>query len=857
MDRRYELYCRIDQHFYDRVENVSSDMFPVLREDSTPPGWRRGMTPGWIHYHPPGAHLPRQGWKIHVSATRQNAERVLDQVSHYCFGRGTAFKAVPGPGEWRNRNDKYADRSSSGKLVTIYPSDEERLATILEELGSLLTGEEGPYILSDVRWGDGPLYVRYGAFQDRRTHDGTPAIEDPSGNLVPDPRGPVFAPPAWAPVPAIIKPAIQLRERTRLDDFPYEIEHALHFSNGGGVYYARTGGTGREVVVKEGRRHAGVDKAGRDAVDRLRRERDILQRLSGLPAVPELIDYVAVDPHEFLVEEFIAGETLWAACNRRNPLIRAGEPEPHQLAEYGRWAKDVWHRVADAVHAMHERGVVFGDLHLFNVFVHDDEIRLIDFEGGWFIEEGGRQVIANPGFAAPAGSAGSAVDEHALASLKVALFAPLTSLALVDEDKPEQLVAIIAPTFGVERSWFSRRGVTRSSPADPVASLTRAIVASATPDRADRLFPGDINQFLAPGGGLGFAHGAAGVLWAMRQARREPFPEGERWLVDRVRADGASLTSGFYDGRHGIAYTLWDLGHHDEAVGLLRMLAREFDENMPDQSLLTGLSGVGLNWLHLGQQCGEERFTGFGIRAAESVTRALGGVESVPELSGGEHGQAGLMHGSSGKALLLTAAYEATGDLRFLDAAEVALRQDLRRCVVMDDGGLQVNEGSRGMPYLADGSAGIGFAIQRYLSHREVSDLRAQLERISRAAGSSFYLFPGLFHGMAGQILLNARLGDKAAVHRQVRGLDWHAVTWRNELAFPGSQLLRLSMDLATGNAGVLLAFAAAADEPVVGLPFLSPDFSGVLSEEKRTDDVRKEVNADVALRPAGAGRHR
>ncbi|MFI0424838.1 class III lanthionine synthetase LanKC [Spongiactinospora sp. 9N601] len=855
MDRRYELYCKIDPHFYDRAERVGSDIFPVLRDELMPAGWRCSIRPGWIHYHPPGVRLPRQGWKIHVSASKANVERVLLRVLRYCFSRGIALKAVPGPVEWRNRNDKYADRAGSGKLVTIYPSDEEQFAVVLEGLGSLLTGEEGPYILSDVRWGDGPLYVRYGAFQDRRTHDGALAIEDPSGNLVPDPRGPVFAPPEWAPVPAILKPAIQLRDRTRLDAFPYDIERALHFSNGGGVYYGRVRGTGREVVVKEGRRHAGVDKAGRDAVDRLRREHDILQRLDGLPAVPGLIDYVAVDPHEFLVEEFVVGETLWAACTRRNPLIRAGEPEPHELAEYARWAKGTWRRVADAVHAMHERGVVFGDLHLFNVFVRDEEIRIIDFEGGWFLEEGGRQVIANPGFAAPAGTVGVAVDEYALANLKLALFAPLTSLALVDKDKPRHLAGIISRTFGVECSWFSGGDAARSSPADPIESLTQAIMASATLDRVDRLFPGDINQFLAPGGGVGFAHGAAGVLWALRQARREPFPEGERWLMDRVRAEGESLTSGFYDGRHGIAYALWDLGRHDEAIGLVRSLAREFDEHMPDHGLLAGLSGVGLNWLHFGRECGEDAFTDLGIRAAESVIRLLGGVDSAPEISGGEHGQAGLMHGSSGKALLLTAAYEATGDLRFLDAAEVALRQDLRRCVVMDDGGLQVNEGSRGMPYLAGGSVGIGLAIQRYLSYRQAPDLRSQLERIGRAASSSFYLFPGLFNGMAGQILLNATLGDTAAVARQVRGLDWHAVTWRDHMAFPGDQLLRLSMDLATGNGGVLLALTAAKGEFEAGLPFLTPGFSGAQFEEKRTGDVRKEVDTDVDFRPSGLGR--
>jgi hypothetical protein len=34
-------------------------------------------------------------------------------------------------------------------------------------LGELLYGQPGPYILSDLRWGSGPLYVRYGGFAER------------------------------------------------------------------------------------------------------------------------------------------------------------------------------------------------------------------------------------------------------------------------------------------------------------------------------------------------------------------------------------------------------------------------------------------------------------------------------------------------------------------------------------------------------------------------------------------------------------------------------------------------------------------------------------------------------------------
>jgi len=42
-------------------------------------------------------------------------------------------------------------------------------------------------------------------------------------------------------------------------------------------------------------------------------------------------------------------------------------------------------------------------------------------------------------------------------------------------------------------------------------------------------------------------------------------------------------------------------------------------------------------------------------------------------------------------------------------------------------------------------------------------------------------------------------------------------------LAFPGDQLLRLSMDVATGTAGVMLALGAALGDDRIHLPLLAP----------------------------------
>ena len=212
------------------------------------------------------------------------------------------------------RNAKYAPRGTSGKLAAIYPTDDTSCEHTLAELDSLIDGEHGPYILSDLRYGDGPLYVRYGSFSERycRNADGevVPAIEDGTGQLVPDLRTPVFAFPEWVTLPPFLSPHLAARNAVTIKDLPYQIDQALHFSNGGGVYAGTDSRTGEPVVLKEARPYAGLAADGSDAVARLRREHDILRQLSGLGVVPGVHGYFEAGGHHFLVEDHIDGLPL-------------------------------------------------------------------------------------------------------------------------------------------------------------------------------------------------------------------------------------------------------------------------------------------------------------------------------------------------------------------------------------------------------------------------------------------------------------------------------------------------------------------------------------------------------------------
>ncbi|WP_037800138.1 class III lanthionine synthetase LanKC [Streptomyces sp. NRRL F-5635] len=885
MNKGYAVYCDADPYFYDaphRAADRTGTSRPRYAAASSPVprGWRRNESGDWLALRPAGARLPDQGWKIHVSACLDNAESVLDRVWRHCVAGGTAFKFVPGRHLLHQRNAKYADRAGSGKFVTVYPADEADFERLVGELSDLLAGEPGPHILSDLRIGDGPVHVRYGGFTRRDCYDADgelrPAVARPDGVLVPDPRGPVFRVPDWVVPPAFLRPHLDARSAVTVTGMPYAVESALHFSNGGGVYLARDTRTGERVVLKEARPHAGLAADGADAVTRLHRERRALERLSGLDCTPEVLDHLTVGDHHFLVLEHIDGKPLNTFFARRHPLIEA-DPGERRLAEYTAWALDVHARVERAVEAVHARGVVFNDLHLFNIMVReDDTVALLDFEAAHPVDEAGRQTVANPGFVAPSDRRGVAVDRYALACLRLALFLPLTSLLAVDRNKAAHLADVVAEQFPVDRAFLdeavdeiTRAGgaptagpgarATLSRPngagtpgvavtaeprsAGPVVrrahgpvvpvrpddwprsrdSMAEAIRASATPSRTDRLFPGDIAQFATAGGGLSFAHGAAGVLYALAESGAGRDEDGEQWLLERAGRPPSGTPLGFHDGLAGIAWTLEHLGHRDRALGLTELLLDQpLDHLGPD--LHSGTAGLGLALDSLAGSTGETAPHAAALRCAE---RAADGAPADP--AGRGRARAGLLYGGAGRALLFLRLFARTRDTALLDLARDALRQDLARCVRGAGGALQVDEGWRTMPYLGAGSVGIGMVLDDYLAHRADEEFARARNEIVAAAQAMFYAQPGLYRGVAGMVLYLGRTTaavpgtGPAAVRRQLDALSWHALSYRGRLAFPGEQMMRLSMDLSTGTAGCLLAVASVLGDAPVGLPFLPP----------------------------------
>src|SRR4051812_3642215 len=102
MDKRYEVFCLADRYFYETPDRLSSSrtddsasdgsgnvrvpLFEAARR-TVPDGWTAQLAGDWLHFSPDGSPerrvRPQQGWKIHVSACLDNAEKTASYVWDY------------------------------------------------------------------------------------------------------------------------------------------------------------------------------------------------------------------------------------------------------------------------------------------------------------------------------------------------------------------------------------------------------------------------------------------------------------------------------------------------------------------------------------------------------------------------------------------------------------------------------------------------------------------------------------------------------------------------------------------------------------------------------------------------------
>ncbi|TPW20138.1 MAG: Membrane translocator, partial [Elusimicrobia bacterium] len=446
--------------------------------------WTLGRKGSWLNALPAGARLPLQGWKIHLSARLADADGVLDAVLGVLVPLRVPFKFLLDRDVLRMTNSKSWSRGGSGKFVTVYPKDEAEFRALLEALHAATSGFQGPYILSDRRYASSRVvFYRFGGITPNMSLGAggrkTPLLVTPSGASVPDVRTPFFELPSW--VSDLFPETAE--EGGDLLDGRYAVESSLGFSSSGGVYLAKDSVTGRKVVLKEARPWVNETEDGRDIVALLEGEYAILRRLEGAAAAPAALGLFREWEHTFLAQEYLDGYIPLAKWSSRHDLIlrtRFSADEARSfLGDYAR----IFVNLAEALKALHGRGVLFGDFSANNVMLDPETlaVRLIDFEGARLAGDLSPAAFFTPGFSDPRRAPGplTAADDYYA-------FGANMLYALARVGPLEGLKA------GIAGGWLEHLAARFALP----PALTQAVAALTHPDPAARPAPWELTAAL-------------------------------------------------------------------------------------------------------------------------------------------------------------------------------------------------------------------------------------------------------------------------------------------------------------------------------------------------------------------------
>lgn len=830
-----------------------------------PVSWRLRQDYFWTHVMSPEDTKPVQGWKIHVSSRWGSEYQTLEKVVPICLAHQTEFKFASDSKILKTLLGKNCTRSASGKFITIYPADATCFKTLLEALYQALKDEDGPYILSDRPYKDAKvLFYRYGGFKSFELKDNfnrtTACIINSAFQYTEDKRDAQFILPDFIDDNVLsslgendASEQTSIKETgTALFGGRYDMQSVIKFSNAGGVYLAQDILSQDTVIVKEARPYVGVD-ADEDCIARLHKEYRILQRLADTEIVPKAYGLFQEWQHWYLAQQIIDGQTLRSYQLKQCRIIHSHTTD-QQMREWVANTIQIAINCLCVVQAVHERGVVFGDLSLNNLMIDPDtlQIKLIDFEGAC---EPGVDLAVNfytPGFARPERLSRDCVDYpddiYALGCVLVAMFMPSSTLLNLKQDYADVFFTALQSDIGLPPQYLE---CVRYLLTDPKANLQQAVAmllaadtvsvhavqlntgvqhvdvqANATLlvddvlrynlhhlqlDRRDRILPlGPESQHA-----LAVDHGAAGVIYAWHHLAGQVPADLYSWFSRRTQM-ATDLLPGLLNGAAGLAWVLHDLDMSETAERVLHQAAtsRQLYSNM---SLGYGAAGYGYSLLYRWHKTGDCTALTEACRVAavlqEKATSRDGAVywesESAPSGVG-----VGLWEGGSGIALFLLYLFCATQDPQYLQLGKQALQADLNYG--------KLTQGSYGFPrrsnvsilfpYLGYGTAGVASVALRYHAVTAQSQYRQFIDDIKTSVSSKYTVNSGLFSGITGlgNYLLDAYqfLHEEEYYYLACQAADALRVfsVQRDEgLCFPANNRTKVNTDYADGSAGTAL----------------------------------------------------
>lgn len=327
------------------------------------------------------------GFKIHISATLQNYQFILETVRPYLESHKIAYKFVDNEKEVYNIFSVLESPAEVGKLVTIYPYP-TMLNTILEDLYILLPKkEDGIYILSDRPYKDSSLlFYRFGLFQDTTSvyQNGIPTLTTLEGETWKDYPKPYFDLPTWI---NDIQPPQEKITNSYLGKH-YKAIATIHQSGGGNVYLGKKQENQQNIILKESRPYIlsfyNIEKG-----ELREKEYELSLRLKKLNVrqVPFPIEAVNEWINSYYIYSYVAGESLTDFCKGYGVNAYSRQHKTKNLRLFNQFIRVV-NLLIETVSYFHSKQLILNDIHPENFIVDKNQkLYFIDLENSYLYGE--------------------------------------------------------------------------------------------------------------------------------------------------------------------------------------------------------------------------------------------------------------------------------------------------------------------------------------------------------------------------------------------------------------------------------------------------------------------------------------
>jgi serine/threonine protein kinase len=431
------------------VESINSIEIDLLTNSLT--DYARILETFQLNYKPIESYLQvgeinkTQGWLLHISVIISQITDLLHQVIPYLVEARASFKIIKNESTAQDILNGEFGAAHIGKIISIYPQNDETAVALAKTLVNLTKGFKGPAVPTDLRLGN-TVYTRYGSFSPilKTNEHGVQEkyIYDSKGNLVVDSYAIPFQFPTgvnW-PFTEITRPV--LPDPPKLINRIYRILDFLKIDHRGNVYkglYLKNLFQVKRCVLKQGFINSGSDKFGRDVQDRLIWQYQLYKELSDTISMPVIYELLQEEGFTLLIMEYINGVSLYQKAKDINPLSKSWPDLPNSVStKIINYAIEIT-RIIDR---MHKKKYLHRDIMPANFLVGpNDKIFSIDIELGYSLLNNKPEppfLLGTPGFMSPEQATqqkpATSQDIYSLGATLLYLFTGITPIKFAIKD---------------------------------------------------------------------------------------------------------------------------------------------------------------------------------------------------------------------------------------------------------------------------------------------------------------------------------------------------------------------------------------------------------------------------------------